>query len=185
MLGSLPPVFCLPDLHCLYQQLMTMRAIDHPPARWNQTQKSIFLPVKASNKRKAMLPLKLSRLQRPLSSWLRVQMLRFWLSSPSMILACQPKKKQTFPRNLQRNLLNSLSFSMIKKHLSTHAKKQLELNGKPFPDSHFPDLLRSLSKRNQSTNFTALAEFESMFRQLNASSSLVSLKDAVTALSKP
>ena len=33
-------------------------------------------------------------------------------------------------------------------------------------------------------NFTGLAEFESMLRQLNANPSLVSLKDAVTALSK-
>ena len=32
--------------------------------------------------------------------------------------------------------------------------------------------------------FTGLAEFESMLRQINASTSLVSLKEAVTALSK-
>ena len=56
-----------------------------------------------------------------------------------------------------------------KKHISTNAKKGLVLNGKPIPDCHFPDLLRSLYKRNQSMNFTGLAEFESMFPQVNAS----------------
>ena len=63
-------------------------------------------------------------------------------------------------------------------------KEELDLNGKPIPPSHFPDLLRSLYKRNQSMNFTGLAEVESMLREFNASPSLVSLKDAVSALSK-
>ena len=66
MLGSLLRMFCPLILQFPYQHLMTMRVMVHPPACWKQTQKAIFLPVKASTKRKAMLPLKLSRLQRPL-----------------------------------------------------------------------------------------------------------------------
>ena len=71
-----------------------------------------------------------------------------------------------------------------KKNISTNSKKQLVLNGKPIHDSHFPDLLRSLYMRNDSMNFTGLAEFESMLRHLNARHTYVSLNDAVTSLSQ-
>ena len=72
----------------------------------------------------------------------------------------------------------------IKSLFHTNAKKKHVLDGMPIPNSHFPDLLRSLYKRNHSMNFTGLAEVESMLREFNASPSLVSLKDAVSALSK-
>ena len=35
------------------------------------------------------------------------------------------------------------------KHISNNDKNSHILNGKPIPDSHFPDLFRSLYKRNQ------------------------------------
>ena len=115
-------------------------------------------------------------------------------SSNASFLTVQPQPDFSLPSQEEANISSQFTkkFAELskflnenKKHISTNAKKELVLNGKPIPDSHFPDLLRSLYKRNQSMNFTGLAEFESMLRQLNASSSLVSLKDAVTALSKP
>ena len=97
-------------------------------------------------------------------------------SSNASFLTVQPQPDFILPTQEEANISTQYTnkFASLtkflnenKKHISTNAKKELVLNGKPIPDSHFPDLLRS---RNQSVNFTGLAEFESMLRQLNASS---------------
>ena len=84
-------------------------------------------------------------------------------SSNASFLTLQPPSDFILPSQEEANIFSQFTkkFAELtkflnenKKHISSNAKKELVLNGKPIPDSHFPDLLPSLYQRNHSMNFT-------------------------------
>ena len=108
-------------------------------------------------------------------------------------MTVQPQPDFSLPTQEEANISSQYTnnFALVskflnenKKNISTNAKKDLVLKGKPIQDSHFPDLLRSLYNRNQSMNCTGLAQIESKLRHLNAIPTIVSFKDAVNALTQ-
>ena len=75
------------------------------------------------------------------------------ISSNASFFSLQPQPDFSLPTQEESNISSQYSkkFAELtkflnenKKQISTNAKKKLVLNGKPIPDSHFPDLLRSL-----------------------------------------
>ena len=133
MLDHLLSIFFRLSLHCLTstwwqcQWWPTSR-------RGGSSHGRLFSQRENATPRKSMLPVTLCRLHGPGSLWVPLLILHFWLSSPNLILACQPKKKQTFPHNIQTNLLQYLGFSIrIKSIFFDNAKKYLVWNASPFP----------------------------------------------------
>ena len=138
MPGSHPSKFCRLGQHCPYQHLMAIRLWAHPPPSWKETKNSFFLYVKALRKRKVVLPLRLSHLHNPGSISLHLLMLHFCLSNLSLILACQPKKKQIFHLYKQRKFgLLTKFLNENKKYLSTNAEKELVYTVNPFTIARF------------------------------------------------
>ena len=129
-------MFCTLSLHYPFQQPMTLWVMAHPQPWWKQT-KMTFLPVKARRQRKAMIPLTLSSAQ-SLKNRSTSSNASFLIIQSQLILACQPKKKQTFPRNIQTNLLRSVILTMrIKSILLLLLKRNLFLTVSPFPMAIF------------------------------------------------
>ena len=156
---------------------------DAPPAAVLKADtEGFFLLVKAPTQLKAMLSLthspKLSLTD------LTTSYIASFLTVPPLTDFSLPMQEEANISSQSTNKFASLNkyLNENKKPISTTAKNDLVLHGKPIPDTHFPGLLRSLYKKNRSMNFNGLAEFESNLRQLHATPTLVSLKDAVTAL---